>query len=87
MHLTEYHPIFALAVILAVLSALALQGAGVPAPWPAAIAMYVYGVAVWPVLRERVPSLSPGTYAAAWTSIALLVIVFETLARLVHIVG
>lgn len=87
MHLTEYHPIFGLAVILAVLSALALQGAGVPAPWPAAIAMYVYGVVVWPVLRERVPSLSAGTYAAAWTSVALLVVVFETLARLIRLAG
>ena len=53
---------------------------GTPGPWPAAIAMYVYGLVAWPVLRDRMPSLKPTAYAAAWVSVALLVIVYETLA-------
>jgi hypothetical protein len=51
--ITEHHPTFFLAAAVAVLAAVALQMAGVPAPWPAAIALYVYGMVAWPVLRER----------------------------------
>jgi hypothetical protein len=76
--MTEHHPTFFLATIVAVLSAVALRLLGTPAPWPAAIAFYVYGVVAWPVMRERV-SVKPGLYAAAWVSAALLVVAYETL--------
>ena len=75
----EHHPRYFFAAVVALLAAVALRGIGLPAPWPPAIALYVYGVVVWPVLRERVPSLGPSLYAAAWVSVALLVIAYETL--------
>jgi hypothetical protein len=78
--MTEHHPTYFLAAAVAVITALALRLLGIPGPWPAAIALYVYGVVAWPVLRERVPSLGPSVYAAAWVSAALLVIAYETLA-------
>ena len=77
--LTEHHPTFFLAAIVAVLSAVLLRLVGVPMPWPPAIAMYVYGTVAWPVLRERMP-LKPTLYAAVWMSVALLVVAYETLA-------
>jgi hypothetical protein len=79
MPLTDHHPTYFLAAIVAVMAAVALRLIGVPAPWPAAIAFYVYGMVAWPVLRERVPSIGPTLYAAAWVSVTLLVIAYETL--------
>lgn len=79
MPLTEHHPTYLVATLIAVMAAIVLRLAGLPAPWPAAIALYVYGVVAWPVLRERVPALKPAIYAAAWVSVALLVIAYETL--------
>lgn len=77
--MTENHPTFFLAVGVAVLAAVALRLLGAPSPWPAAIALYVYGVVAWPVLRESIPSLRPTMYAAVWVSAALLVVAYETL--------
>ena len=77
--MTEHHPTYFLAAAIAVLAAVALRLLGLPGPWPAAIAMYVYGVVAWPVLRERMPSVKPALYAMAWVSVALLVIAYETL--------
>jgi hypothetical protein len=79
MPLTEHHPTFFVAAVVAVLVAIALRVVGLPGPWPAAIAMYVYGAVAWPVLREKIPSLRPTVYAVAWVSVALLVIAYETL--------
>lgn len=76
--ITEHHPTFFLAAIVAVFAAVVLRLVGVPSPWPAAIALYVYGVVAWPVLRERL-MLKPTLYAAVWVSAALLVIAYETL--------
>jgi NhaP-type Na+/H+ or K+/H+ antiporter len=76
--MTEHHPTFFLAALVAVMAAVALRLLGVPAPWPAAIAMYVYGTVAWPVLRERMP-VKPTLYAAVWVSVALLVVAYETL--------
>lgn len=64
---------------MAVLAAVAIRLIGVPAPWPAAIALYVYGIVAWPVLRERLP-VQPTIYAAVWVSMALLVVAYEQLA-------
>ena len=79
MPLTDHHPTYFMAAIVAVLAAVALRFVGLPGPWPAAIAMYVYGAVAWPALREKVPTLKPALYAAAWVSVALLVIAYETL--------
>jgi hypothetical protein len=78
--MTENHPTYVLAAAVAVTAAVALKLLGTPGPWPAAIALYVYGAVAWPVLRERMPSLKPSMYAAVWVSVALLVIAYETLA-------
>jgi hypothetical protein len=77
--MTEHHPTFFLAACVAVMAAVALRLIGIPAPWPAAIAFYVYGVVAWPVLRDRMP-VKPTMYAAVWVSAALLVVAYETLA-------
>jgi hypothetical protein len=77
--INEYHPTFFLAAAVAVLAAVALRLAGAPAPWPAAIALYVYGMVAWPVLRERLP-VKAGLYAAVWVSAAMLVFAYESLA-------
>lgn len=78
--LTEHHPMYFVAVLVAALAAIILRLLDVPAPWPAAIGLGVYALVAWPVLRERVPWLQPMAYAAAWGSAALLVIAYETLA-------
>ena len=80
--ITEHHPTFFLAAAVGILTAVAFNLVGIPAPWPAAIALYVYGVVAWPVLRERMP-VKPTMYAAAWVSVALLVVAYETLAAAV----
>jgi hypothetical protein len=77
--ITEHHPTFFLAAAVAVLAAVAINLVGVPAPWPAAIAIYVYGLVAWPVMRERMP-VKPSMYAAVWVSVALLVVAYEALA-------
>ena len=77
--MTEHHPTYFMATVVAVISAVVLRLVGLPGPWPAAIAMYVYGVVAWPVLRQKMPSIRPTIYAAAWMSVALLVIAYETL--------
>jgi hypothetical protein len=77
--MTEHHPTYFMAAAVAVLAAVVLRLVGVPGPWPAAIAMYVYGVVAWPVMRQRMPSLRPAVYAVAWVSVALLVIAYEAL--------
>jgi hypothetical protein len=80
--MTEHHPTYFLAAIVGVLAAVALRILGTPAPWPAAISLYVYGVVAWPVLRERMP-VKPTLYAAVWVSAALLVVAYESLAAAV----
>jgi len=76
--MTEHHPTYFLAAVVAILAAVAFRLFGLPAPWPAAIAMYVYGVVAWPVLREKMP-MKPAMYAAIWVSAAALVFVYESL--------
>ena len=78
--MTEHHPRYFLATVVAVIAAVVLRLLGMPGPWPAAIALYVYGAVAWPVLREKAPSLKPAMYAAVWVSVALLVVAYEALA-------
>lgn len=78
-YLTEHHPRFFLAAGVAVMAAVVLRLAGVPGPWPAAVALYVHGLISWPVLQERMPTVKPSLYAAVCLSAALLVIAYESL--------
>jgi hypothetical protein len=77
--MTEHHPTYFMAAIVAILSAVALRMTGLPAPWPPAIAMYVYGLVAWPELRRRMPSVSPVTYAMIWLSASLVLMMYEAL--------
>jgi hypothetical protein len=77
--MTEHHPTYFMAAIVAILVAVALRFLGVPAPWPPAIAMYVYGLVAWPELRRRLPNVSPMTYAAIWLSASLVLMMYEAL--------
>ena len=65
--------------MVAILCAVALRLAGVAAPWPAAIAVYVYGLVAWPVLRERMPTVRPAVYAAIWLCVSLVLVMYEAL--------
>jgi hypothetical protein len=77
--MTDHHPTYFLAAIVAIMSAVALRLVGMPAPWPAAIALYVYGMVAWPVLRQRMPTVRPALYAAIWLSAALVLMMYEAL--------
>jgi hypothetical protein len=77
--MTEHHPTYFMAAIVAIIAAVALRTAGIPDPWPAAIAMYVYGVVAWPELRRRLPNVSPVTYAMIWLSASLVLMMYEAL--------
>jgi hypothetical protein len=77
--MTENHPTFFLAAAAAIIAAVALRIIGLPAPWPPAIGLYVYGLVAWPVLRHKMPTVKPTIYAAIWVSAALLVFVYENL--------
>jgi hypothetical protein len=77
--MTDHHPTYFLAAIVGVLVAVALRLAGVTAPWPAAIALYVYGLVAWPVLRQRMPAVRPAVYAAIWLCAALVLVMYEAI--------
>lgn len=77
--MTDHHPTYFMAAIVAILSAVALRLVGMPAPWPPAIALYVYGLVAWPVLRERMPTVRPAVYAAIWLSASLVLMMYEAL--------
>jgi hypothetical protein len=68
------------ATAIAIVAAIVLRAAHLPSPWPAAIAVYVYGLVAWPVIRdEMLPNVKPGLYALMCLAAALLVIVYENL--------
>jgi hypothetical protein len=68
------------ATAIAIMAAIILRAAQLPSPWPAAIAVYVYGLVAWPAVRdEMLPNLRPGMYTAICLAAALLVIVYENL--------
>ena len=77
--MTDHHPTYFLAAAVAILAAVSLRIAGLPSPWPPAIALYVYGLVAWPVLREQMPKVRPTMYAMIWVGAALLVFVYENL--------
>ena len=64
------------------MTALILRAAQLPSPWPAAIAVYVYGLVAWPVIRDEMqPNVKPSLYAVICLCAALLVFVYENLGR------
>ena len=68
------------ATAIAVIAAIVLRAAHVPAPWPAAIAVYIYGLVAFPAVREEMlPEVKPGIYAMICLCAALMVIVYENL--------
>ena len=77
--MTEHHPTYFLAAIVAIVSAVVLRMAGMPAPWPPAISLYIYGVVAWPVLRQHMPSVKPTLYAIIWLGAALVLMMYEAL--------
>jgi hypothetical protein len=77
--MTDHHPNYFLAAIVAILAAVSLRFAGIPAPWPAAIALYVYGAVAWPTLRNHMPTVKPTMYAMIWLGAALVLMMYEAL--------
>lgn len=77
--MTENHPTYFLAAIVAILTAVILRLVGMPAPWPPAIALYVYGAVAWPVLRNRMPMVKPTMYAMIWLGASLVLMMYEAL--------
>lgn len=77
--MTEHHPTYFMAAIVAILAAVTLRLVGTPAPWPPAISLYVYGVVAWPVLRHKMPTVPPAMYTMIWLGAALVLVVYETL--------
>ena len=68
------------ATAIAIMVAIVLRAAHLPSPWPAAIAVYVYGAVAWPAIRdELLPNVTPSLYAVMCLGAALLVIVYENL--------
>jgi hypothetical protein len=77
---TQVHQRYVYATVFALAVALILKFAHVPAPWPAAIAVYIYGLVAKPVItQEMLPNVKPGLYAAICLSAAMLVFVYENL--------
>lgn len=76
--MTEHHPTYFMAAIVAIIAAVSLRLVGLPGPWPAAIALYVYGIVAWPVLRDRMP-VRPTLYAMIWLGAALVLMAYEAL--------
>jgi hypothetical protein len=77
--MTEHHPIYFMATIVAIMTAVTLRLGGMPAPWPPAIALYVYGLVAWPVLRDKMPSVQPTLYAVIWLGASLVLMMYEAL--------
>lgn len=68
------------ATAVAIVVAIVLRAVHLPSPWPAAIAVYVYGLVAMPAIREEMlPNVKPGLYAMICLAAALMVIVYENL--------
>lgn len=80
-------PHYYLAAIAAIVTALVLRATGFPAPWPAAISLYVYGLVAWPAARLEVPHASPLIYGLIWCAASLVVVLFEVVGGGVRLTG
>jgi len=83
--MTEHHPTYFMAAIVAILTAVVLRLVGMPSPWPPAISLYVYGAVAWPVLRHRMPTIKPTMYAMIWLGAALVLMIYEALGTAAQI--
>ena len=81
--MTRIEPIFLAALVAALAAAVVLHLLGVSQPWPAAIALNVYGLVAWPGARREIP-VSERTYAGAWITLAAVLALLEKLAPLVQ---
>jgi hypothetical protein len=81
--MTRIEPIYLAALAVAAAAAVILQFVGVPHPWPAAIALNVYGLIAWPGARREIP-VSERTYAGTWITLAAVLAFLEKLAPLVQ---
>ena len=76
-------PIYITAVVYAVASALALNLLQLPNPWPAAIALNVYGVVAWPGALQELP-VTKEIWAGGWITATALLLLLEKIAPLVQ---
>jgi hypothetical protein len=81
--MTRIEPIYVAALAVAIGAALALQLLDLPHPWPAAIALNVYGLAAWPGARQEL-RVSERTYAGGCMAAALVLVLLEKVAPLVR---
>jgi hypothetical protein len=81
IRMTEHHPTYFIAAIVAIMTAVLLRLVGMPAPWPPAIALYVYGALAWPALRHRIPTIKPTMYAMIWLGAVLVLMMYEALGQ------
>ena len=76
-------PLYFMALATALGAALGLHVIGVPHPWPAAIALNVYGLIAWPRARHELP-LTERTYAGGCMTAAMVLVLLEKIAPLAH---
>jgi hypothetical protein len=81
--MTRIEPLYFMALVSALGAALGLQLIGVPHPWPAAIAINVYGLIAWPSARHEL-RLSERTYAGGCMAAAMVLVLLEKVAPLVR---
>lgn len=81
--MTRIEPIYFVALLAAVVAAVVLQLVHLPQPWPAAIALNVYGVVAWPCAGREL-RVSHTTYGGAWMALALVIVLLEHASRLSH---
>lgn len=79
--MTRIEPTYVMALALAVAAALALHFVGLPHPWPAAIALNVYGLIAWPSARHEL-QLTERTYAGGCMAAAMVLVLLEKIAPL-----
>lgn len=80
-------PHYYLAALAAIVTALVLRATGFPAPWPAAISLYVYGLVAWPAARREVAHDSPLAYGLLWFAASMAVVLLEVVGGGVRLVG
>lgn len=76
-----------LAAVMAIVTALVLRAMGFPAPWPAAISLYVYGLVAYPAARLEMPHVRPLTYGLIWFGAAMSVVLLEVVGGGVRLTG
>jgi hypothetical protein len=79
--MTRLEPLYFMALVTAIAAAFALQLLGVPHPWPAAIALNVFGLIAWPSARHEL-QLTERTYAGGCMTAALVLVLLEKIAPL-----